>query len=216
MMKRKSRKTVYIGLIICILVILLYGLSGPALTQIGEFLVVDEKPVRSDAVVVLNTGLAYYPRLVEAVSLYRQGFAKKIVINGNRKTEVLRELERKGYQPCCPWYENRLRILELLGVPRKGVIAISAEDAYDTVSEAIAVGKELLESGVKSVIITTSKSHTRRAHYIWKNACGGRLKIRMVAAKSDPYSPSGWWKSGRQIRWVLAEYGAWAYYFWKM
>ncbi len=41
-------------------------------------------------------------------------------------------------------------------------MTISAEDVYDTVSESEAVGKELLRAGMKSIILTTSKSRTRR------------------------------------------------------
>ena len=114
----------------------LYLSSGIILPLIGEFLVVDEPPVKSDAVVVLNTGLEFYPRLIQAADLYRQGMAGKVVVNGNRKSDALRELEIKGFKRCCPWYEDTIRILELLGVSRKDVITISVEDAYDTVSEA--------------------------------------------------------------------------------
>ncbi len=37
----------------------------------------------------------------------------------------------------------------------------------------------------------------------------------MVSAQTDPYDPDHWWKDGRQIRWVLAEYGGWVYYWWQ-
>ena len=192
----------------------LYLSSEIILTSIGEFLVVDETPVKSDAVVVLNTGLEFYPRLIQAAALYKQGMAGKVVVNGNRKSDVLRDLETKGFKRCCPWYEDTVRILELLGVSRKDVITISVEDAYDTVSEAKAVGKSLIEAGISSIIISTSKSHSRRADYIWKKTFSNQLEIRTVAAQEDPYSPSNWWKDGKQIKWVMSEYGAWIYYFW--
>jgi len=128
---------------------------------------------------------------------------------------VLRSLEEKGFQPCCPWYEDRIRILELLGVPRKAIMPISAENAYDTISEAKAVGKTLIEQGVRQIVITTSKSHTRRARHVWMKTYPNQLRIQIVAASTDPYSPESWWRDGRQVRWVLAEYGAWVYYFWK-
>jgi uncharacterized SAM-binding protein YcdF (DUF218 family) len=214
-MSWKKRTTLYLGLIVLVLATGLFVFSGTILSSIGEFLVVDEPPVRSDAAVVLNTGLEYYSRLIQAADLYRKGFAQKVVINGNRKSEVLKGLEKQGFRVCCPWYEEPVRILELLGVPRKKIVTISVEDAYDTVSEAKAVGKSLLQSGISRIIISTSKSHTRRARFIWKSQFQDRLSIRMAAASSDPYSPEGWWKEGRQVKWVLAEYGAWLYYFWK-
>jgi len=211
----KKRKALLFGLIILLFVAVLYVSMGAILTGLGEFLVVDQNPEPSDAVVVLNTGMEYYPRLVEAAKLFQKGFVRKIVINGNRKTDALRSFEEMGFQPCCPWYEERLRILEMLGVPRKNVILISAEDAYDTVSEATAVGNELIRQGLKRIIVATSKSHTRRANFIWIKMFGNKLSITSVSAKADPYDPQVWWKEGRQIRWVLSEYGAWLFYFWK-
>jgi uncharacterized SAM-binding protein YcdF (DUF218 family) len=101
------------------------------------------------------------------------------------------------------------------GVPRENIIWISAEDAYDTVSEAQAVGRELLRHQLAKIIITTSKYHTRRARFIWQNMYENQLTVAMISAKSDPYDPNNWWKDGRQVRWVLAEYGAWFYYWWK-
>jgi len=213
--KRTIRRFSVFALALAIFVLLFWLFSGPVLRQLGQFLICDEKPVASDAVVVLNTGVEYYPRLIEAAELFRKGLAQKVVINGNRKTDVLRGLEKRGFKECCPWYEDRVRILDILGVPRKEILTISAEDAYDTVSEAEAVGRELVREGLRRVIITTSKSHTRRAGYIWTTMFGDRLSICTVSAKTDPYDPKGWWKQGRQIRWVLAEYGAWVYYWWK-
>lgn len=200
---------------ILVAAVAVYLFYTPILTAIGSLIVMDEKPVRSDAVVVLNSGVEYYPRLIEAASLFNRGFALTVVINGNRKTDVLRELENKGFRACCPWYENSLRILSLFGVPRDKVIRISAEDAYDTISEAEAVGNELIRRGYKRIIITTSKYHSRRAGFIWEKTFKNQLSICTIPAKTDPYTPAAWWQEGRQIRWVLAEYGAWVYYAWK-
>jgi len=210
-----SGRLLFFILIILLIAIFLYLFSGTILCGLGRFLVFDEDSVPSDAVVVLNTGVEYSPRLIEAARLFRDGFARKVVINGNRKTDVLRGLEKRGFKKCCTWYEDSLRILSLFGVSRDKVVYISAEDAYDTVTEAEAVGKELLKKGFTRIIITTSKYHTRRARYIWKKMYGGKLAICSVSAKTDPYDPRGWWRQGRQVRWVLAEYGAWVYYYWK-
>ncbi|MFC1489008.1 YdcF family protein [Thermodesulfobacteriota bacterium] len=214
-MELKKQKSLYFVVPFLLLLILLYTFHRPVLVFLGEWVVHDEMPVKSDAVVVLSTGIEVYPRLIQAADLYRKGYVDSVVINGNRKTEILIWLEEKGFQGCCPWYEASMRVLALLGVPRERIIAVSAEDVYDTVSEAEVVGSKIIKTGIQSIIISTSKSHTRRASYIWSHLFQDRLKIRTAAASSDPYSPDGWWKSGRQIRWLLAEYGAWLYYFWK-
>ncbi len=202
-------------LVLMVFFFLFWLSSGFILTRVGRFLICDQKPFTADAAVVLSTGVEYYPRLMEAADLFRKGLVRKVVINGNRKTDVLRELEKRGFEKCCPWHEETVRILEVLSVPRKNVLPINAEDAYDTVSEARIVGRRLLERGFKRLIITTSKSHTCRANHIWRSMFKGEMSICTVSAKTDPFDVNGWWKQGRQIRWVLAEYGAWIYYGWK-
>jgi uncharacterized SAM-binding protein YcdF (DUF218 family) len=215
-MANKNKKLLYVCLFGLLTVILLAVCFRPILTVAGRWLVVSDAPSRSDAIVVLNTGVEIYPRLIQAAELYNAGYADKIIINGNRKTDVLRDLEKQGFQGCCEWYENSTRILVLLGVLRENIIPVSAEDAYDTVSEAEIVGKAITEAGIARVILATSKSHTRRARFIWKKMYGNQLVVSTVAAASDIYNPHSWWREGKQIRWVLGEYGAWIYYFWKV
>lgn len=216
MLKKKSSRRWLWVLTALALTALVFVFSGTFFRIIGDIIVKEDKAPPADAVVVLNTGIEYYPRLIQAAALYRKGLAENIVINGNRKTDVLRDLEARGFKTCCPWYSDSLGILTMLGVPEDKVIPISIEDAYDTVSEADAVGRELIKRKWTTVIITTSKYHTRRAKFIWQKIFGKQLTIYMVSAKTDPYDPHNWWKDGRQIRWVLAEYGAWIYYWWKV
>jgi uncharacterized SAM-binding protein YcdF (DUF218 family) len=212
--KSTSRRKLFV-LIALIPVLFLIFFTGPTLRKLGGLLVVDETPSSSEAVVILNTGIEFYPRLIEAAEIYRKGLVHKVVINGNRKTDTLRELEANGFTRCCPWYADAVRILAMGSVPQEDIIWISAEDAYDSVSEAEAVGRELLRRHLAKIIITTSKYHTRRARFIWQNMYENQFTVAMVSAKSDPYDPNNWWKDGRQVRWVLAEYGAWLYYWWK-
>lgn len=213
-MNEKNTFRWLVPLLLFIFIIISF-LSNQILSGVGNFLIRNDTPSHSDAAVVLNTGVDYYPRLIESSELYKKGFVKKVVINGNRKSDVLRKLEKQGFKPAHKWYANSVAILKLLGVPGNHIITISAEDVYDTVSEAELVGKALIDLGILKIIITTSKFHTRRAGYIWEKAFSGQLEILTVAANDDPYDPDGWWKDGRQVRWVMAEYGAWLYYVWK-
>ena len=91
--------------------------SGVLLRLLGNLIVADEKTSPADAIVVLNTGIEYYPRLIQAADLYRQGLAANVVINGNRKTDTLRNLDSNGFKKCCPWYADSVAILTMLGVP---------------------------------------------------------------------------------------------------
>ena len=53
---------------------IVYLFPGPFLRPFAKFLVVDEAPRKADAVVVLNTGMGIYERLMEAADLYNKGY----------------------------------------------------------------------------------------------------------------------------------------------
>ena len=80
----------------------LYFFPAPILTPVANLLIVDDVLEQSDAVVVLNTGVEIYDRLIEAAKIYKRGLAGKIIINGNRKNETVKKLEGLGYKPRCP------------------------------------------------------------------------------------------------------------------
>lgn len=204
------RKIILFVLIIALLVLV----HEKILTGVGSFLVVEDAARQADGAVVLYTGVDIYPRLIEAAELYKEGKVQTVVINGNRKTETLRSLESGGYEQPCRWYAEELSVLVHLGVAREHVVAISAEDAYDTISEAEIVGEILINNGLHNIIITTSKFHSRRARHIWRHTYRQELEVQVATARNDPFNPSAWWRNGRQIRWVLSEYGAWLYYYW--
>ena len=173
----------------------------------------DTPPHRADAVVVLETGIDYEPRLIEAAKLVREGYASVVAVDGNRKTPVIRELEAAGFTPAVPWDTNRKRVLSLLGVDDDQILSISVEDAYDTITEARGVAPVLKRAGYKKLLIVTSRFHTRRAGHIWRSQFGDDFDITTVAASKDPFDPDGWWHDGRQIRQLMAEYGGWLFYY---
>jgi len=210
-----SRKRYIILSILLLIGVVWFCASKIILPGLGRFLMKKELPPHADAVVVLYTGVDYYPRLMEAALIYGKGIAEWVVIDGNRKNDALRELEAMGFEPCCPWYENAVRLLGILGVPEEKILPVSAEDAFDTISEAQAVGPYLLKNDLTRIIITTSKFHSRRACHIWNHLYGNRMQIFVAGARNDEFDPDQWWHDGEQIRWVLSEYGAWVYYFWQ-
>jgi uncharacterized SAM-binding protein YcdF (DUF218 family) len=207
-----SRKFV---IAIAILISLLFFYRAEWLAYLGHSLVVDDPAATAEVAVVLTTGVDYVPRLLQAAQLYRDKRVKKIIINGNRKTDAIRKLEAQGFVPACQWYENSLRILEMYGVPRDRIWTVVAEDVFDTVSEAQAIRPLLLENDIDSMILTTSKFHTRRARFVWRKVMAADQGIYSSAAVDDPFDPDSWWQDGRQVKQVMGEYGGMAYYLWK-
>ena len=202
-------------IITAIIIFLMYIFRADWLGYLGNSLIVDDPAATADVAIVLSTGVDYLPRLLQAAQLYKDKRINRVMINGNRKTDAIRELENKGFVPACKWYENSLRILEMYGVPRDRVWVVSAEDVFDTVSEAQTIKPLLQKNNINKVLITTSKFHTRRARYVWRKVLDRQEGIYTSAAADDPFAPEGWWKEGRQVKQVMGEYGGMAYYLWK-
>ena len=100
-----------------IILLSLFIFRASWLGYLGNSLIVNDENARADVAVVLSTGVDYVPRLLQAAQLYKDKRVKKILINGNRKTDAIRKLEQQGFVPACKWPENSLRILEMYGVP---------------------------------------------------------------------------------------------------
>jgi len=200
---------------ILLLIVAVLVLATPSLlSALGRALVAQDPPARADAIVVLHSGVREYERLVEAATLYRDGYAPRVVINGGRTSAALRALRERGLQQPCGWDAEALAVLDFLGVPSARVLRIPAERAFDTVSEARAVVPVLRDAGIASIIVVTSKAHTRRARHIWRRTYPQASAILMVAARGDPFDANRWWHEGRQVNWVLNELGGWIVYAW--
>jgi uncharacterized SAM-binding protein YcdF (DUF218 family) len=203
-------------LIITVIILLsLFIFRASWLGYLGSVLVVNDSQARADVAIVLTTGVDYLPRLLQAAQLYRDKRVQSILINGNRKTDAIRGLEQQGFVSACKWDENSLRILEMYGVPREKIWSVEAEDVFDTVSEAQTIKRFLQKNNINSILITTSKFHTRRARYVWRKVLDREEGIYASAAVDDPFDPDAWWKYGRQVKQVMGEYGGLAYYVWK-
>jgi uncharacterized SAM-binding protein YcdF (DUF218 family) len=211
---RRVARRVRTFVLVTLLLALPWAFADTLLTAMGRLVVDVRIPTRADAAVVL-AGPTYWARLQEAARLYRAGIVDVLVIDGGRKDDTLRQLEAAGFAPACPWYQDSLTALEMMGVPATDVVAIDASEAYDTVSEALWVGAAIERLGLRELIITTSQYHTRRSGLIWRAVSAGRFTIYTAGASGDGYTPNGWWRDGRQVRWLLAEYGGFLYYGWK-
>jgi uncharacterized SAM-binding protein YcdF (DUF218 family) len=207
------QKKLIITTLIIITALILFRTSW--LGYLGQKLIIDNPAEKADVAIVLTTGADYLPRLLQAAKLYRDKRVPRILINGNRKTDAIRKLEQQGFISECKWYENSVQILSMYGVPRNAIWTISAEDVFDSVSEAQVIKPFLTKQNVSKLIITTSKFHTRRSRYVWQKVMGKNYSISTSAAAEDPFDPNNWWNDGRQIKQVMGEYGSMAYYLWK-
>lgn len=170
---------------------------APLLTALGSYLVVDEAPVKSDAVVVL-AGDAFGNRVLKAGELVREGWAPYALVSG---TPLLLESEAA----------LNIQYAESKGYPAAYFRPFERE-MDSTRAETADIGGELCREGVHSILLVTNNYHTRRAERLMKRA-DPSLRVRVVAAPDHYFTPDGWWKtrSGQRIflyEW-LKTFSAW-------
>jgi len=202
----KKRIITFIAAMFGILLFFFFGM-----TFVAHSLLRADEPFQADAVVVLSHGTEIYFRMTEAAKLYQQGYAPNVVINGGRIHPVVKEMESKGFSREWRWDEEYHAYLQFLGISLEDVIFIQLEDPFDTWGEAALLGKRLKQMGMKNLIITTNKYHSRRAGYVWESLYEGQFNIRVVPVRSETFSPWSWWRDRRQFKWTLYEFGSWVF-----
>ncbi len=202
-------------LVIILAVILTALLLGRlALPAIGGFLVAEDEPMRSDIIIVL---MGSGPdRMMGAVDLYRQGYAKEIL--------VVRNLIR-GYDLAL---ERGVEIPHDTDIAREVALQlrVSAEkvtvlpgDALSTRDEAVQV-REHLKNRVEidSIIIVTSRSHSARAKKIFVKAMRSlerEVRVTSCPTPYDDFNAGRWWKNREELKSGFLEYLKLSYFYLK-
>lgn len=171
----------------------------------GRFLVVGDPPEPADAIVVLAG--SYPDRILEGVELYKQGLAPRILICRDPDTTGFRRVTELGLDIPRPYDINRM-VAERLGVPSSAV-EVLGRAADSTYAEAEVVLGAALRRGYRSIIVVTSKYHTRRAAEIYRFLAAGQVKIIVCPARDDDFQSEHWWRDRISSRRLIIEYEKW-------
>ena len=183
-------------------------LSIFALLSVGNYLVREDPLRKSTAIAVLSGALPV--RALEAAELYRNGYAKEIWLTHPGDQEgALKEFGI--HYPSED--EFNVQVLRRQGVPAKAIHILDSP-IINTADELTIIGTALRAKPQQSVIIVTSKSHTRRVHELWAKYHAADGKIIVHAVTGDEFDPSRWWKSTGStlevVHEVLGIANAWA------
>ena len=175
----------------------------PILREIASFLLVEDSLQAAVAIIPLGGEGKPPLRLIEAARLYRAGWAPLIVIVRGARQNDSQALQRVGVEARQPW-EPSLEVLIREGVPASAILLIK-DDVHNTLEELQAASR-VLRSKKGSVIIVTSKYHTRRSRLTWHYVTEGRSHAIMHAASPDSFDPTQWWNDQNVTSRVLHEY----------
>jgi len=97
-------------------------------------------------------------------------------------------------------------VIAASGVPRSAVI-IGTRSVDNTADEALMLKSLTANRGWRTVIVVTSKYHTRRAGYAMRRALAGSgVDVVLRASRYDPSDPARWWRGRRDVRLVADEW----------
>ncbi len=163
---------------------MVYLARGPLLRAFGRWWVVDEPPVKSQAIVVIGGDSVAGARVRHAIELYRQGWAPKLVFSG--------ELFRTDF---C---ENVLMQTQAIhdGVPQDAIVLAPCGAYTSTLTETLALRSFLTEDKINHIILVTSNFHTRRAQRIVRAILDpAGFAVRISAARDERFPVDHWWQA---------------------
>jgi uncharacterized SAM-binding protein YcdF (DUF218 family) len=85
------------------------------------------------------------------------------------------------------------KVLIAKGVPADSIRILDRPNA-NTEAEVRQVAQDLRDLNFHSVIIVTSKAHTRRVRTIWRKLVGSDPRLIVRYAEDDPYDGAHWWR----------------------
>jgi len=176
--------------------------------NVGRWLVSEDPLQKATAIAVLSGRMP--SRALEAARIYKQGYAPRVWLT--HSTEPGATLEKLSVHYVGEDEYNK-QILMHEGVPESAIEVleppiVNTADEMKTISEALRREKQ------GTVILVTSKVHTRRTRALWNrlSARDGAAIVR--GASDDPFDAAHWWRNTTDaldvVREILGLMNAWA------
>ena len=175
-------------MMLALLLAAVYVVRHPLLRLAGGWWVVEDRPERADAILVLGDDNFGGERAVRAAQLFRDGMAPLVVASGR----LLR-----SYAGIAELIE---RDLQTQGVPASAVLRFP-QRAGNTREEAEALRDLVASRGWRRVLVVTSNYHTRRARYVFRKVFPSQVGVLIISARDSDYDPDRWWEArqGRKL-----------------
>jgi uncharacterized SAM-binding protein YcdF (DUF218 family) len=188
--------------------ILIAGVAATVFLTVGNWLVVEDPLVHADVILVLSGRLP--ERALEAARIYKAGYADQVWISP--PVSPVAELKAMNIFYLGEDFYNE-KVLMAQGVPPDAIRILDRPDA-NTEAEVRQTGEELRNMDFHSVIIVTSKPHTRRVRTIWRKLVGSQPRMMVHYAHDDSYDGAHWWRHTQDaldvMRETLGLLNAWA------
>jgi uncharacterized SAM-binding protein YcdF (DUF218 family) len=190
------------------IIVVLAIVAATVFFTVGRWLVVEDSLVHADVIVILSGRLP--ERALEAARVYRAGYAEQVWISP--PVSAVDDLKEMKISYLGEDFYNE-KVLIAKGVPPDAIRILERPDA-NTEEEVRQIAEDLRKSKFHSVIIITSKPHTRRVRTIWRKLAGPEPRMMVHYAQEDTYDGAHWWRHTRDaldvVRETLGLLNAWA------
>ena len=175
--------------ILALLTLLMLCLAAVIMLRGAGRWLIREDPLRTADVIVVLSG-SMPARAEEAAKIFRSGYATEVWVS--QPASVSNELAGMGIHYVSEADYNR-QVLIQEGVPAADV-RILPDPISDTEEEVEEIGREMQSEGKRTVIIVTSREHTRRVRTLWRKLIGSNLETIVRGAPEDPFDADHWWR----------------------
>lgn len=177
-------------------------LGAAACPYAGHYLILDEPLQPADAIVVLAGSPA--ERWLEGVDLYREKLAPQVILSPGIVEPAEARVRAMGIRLPARVDLARDAMLQL-GVPA-AAISVLPSTVDNTADEAALTRSLLVQRGWTSIIVVTSKYHTRRTRFAFaRELSGSGVRIQVRGSRYDEVSPDRWWTHRSDLRDVVSE-----------
>ncbi len=178
------RKIIYL----LIIVVTFLVVKNPLYIKIGTSLQTEMPLTASDVIIVLSGDSGN--RVKMATALYKQGLSQKIIMSGEPLMNTSMPQLMSEYA-------------QSLGVPTKDIII--DDQSTSTYEHPVNCAPILKKLKAKSIIIVTSKYHTRRALSVFKAYYKNTPITIKIAGAEDDILYTKWWKYENMREKILME-----------
>jgi uncharacterized SAM-binding protein YcdF (DUF218 family) len=201
-MPRPRLRTVVRWTVLCLFLLAAAGAAW-LLVYGGRYLQYEDPLTKADAIFVL--GGTRIERPLEAVDLYKAGYAPLIVLSPGQPDHAESVLRQRGIEFPTEAELQRDALIRSGVSPAAVVIPIGSVD--NTAQEANLLRSIVLTKHWRRVIVVTSKYHTRRAAFAFRRGLAGTETEAVVrASKYDQSDPAHWWRFRPDYREVISEW----------
>ena len=203
----RRRRMAWIAVGMLAIALLMYALSPRLLTAAGGQLIHADPLQRADVIVVLAP---FLDRVMEAATLYRQGYAPLVIIAPESRDIGEQELIDRGV--IKSWEDRRRDALIALGVSPDSIVVLDGQ-TDSTADEARLFAEWASTHPIRRAIVVTSPPHTYRSRLAFIRAVENlELEILVHPSSRHPFRSDSWWRTRRTLRDGLIEWQKLVYY----